>query len=1005
VVEMGKTLMVQISRALEEWITALDVLKDPIFLHDESFRIIRCNKAYQQLAGLPFQQIIGQNYYDVFPKREGPMPHCLRVKEVPHVASAEDEIQVGDRLFRSRSYAVNDETGAYRYSIHILEDITEQHDTEEKLLYEKNFTDKLIESIPDIFFLMDKEGRFLRWNKRVEQLLDLQGGILKGHDALRFVHRRDRRQLRKQIVATFTGEGSTSEARILTQKGIRHYAFTSKRIDAPHVEAVIGIGIDITARKKTELLLQEERDFSERLIDMAPVIIMTFDPEGRVTKINRHMELISGYTFEEVKNRSFRMFVDEEMHATAHMHFRDAIEGNHTQGIIGPLKTKNGHMLQIQWYDKPLKNTKGETVGVLAIGMDVTERLTSQEKLELFRALLDHSGDAIEILDPDTLHFLDVNETECLALGYSRDELLGGMSIYDIDPVYTPELLQKAKRQIKKEGSIRFEGLHRRKDGSTFPVEISTTLVELGRPYFLTIARNITKRKQIDAALKNEAARRRVLMESSRDGIAIFNQKHEIVEANARFAEMLGYTPEELLKCHTWDFEAAMSEAQIRKAFADMPSIHTTIETQHRRKDGTFYDAEVSLGGTVVGSEPLLFSITRDITERKEAAESLKRANRALKTLSAGNLALVRATSEEGLLKEVTKLVVRNGGYSLATVVYLEDDPEKSLTPVAWAGYRRQRYWVQGLSWGTTENGNFPTALAVRKGKTQICREIGESAYYDPWRKAAAARGYVSCIALPLFENGRVFGVLSIYATEPESFDKDEVHLLEELANDLAYGILNLRTRAAHEQHEALLRDSLEQSIQAIAATVESRDPYTAGHQKRVAELSTAIGREMGLDDEHLRALGFAGIIHDLGKIHIPAEILSKPGQLSDIEYKLIQTHPEAGYDIVKDIRFPWPIAQIILQHHERLDGSGYPNGLKGDAILLEAKIIAVADTVDAIASHRPYRSARGIDVAMRELKNGSGSAFEPAVVDACIRLFTEKSFSFETESPLLALD
>ena len=999
-VEMGKALTAQITRALEEWITALDVLKDPIFLHDESFRIIRCNKAYQRLAGLPFEQIIGRQYYDVFPKSGGPMPHCRRVKEIPHVASAEDEIKVGNTLFRSRSYAVNDETGEYRYSIHILEDITEQHNTEEMLLYEKNFTDKLIESIPDIFFLMDKEGHFLRWNKKVEQLLDLQGGMLKGHDALRFVHRKDRRRLRKQIIATFTGEGATSEARILTQKGIRHYALTSKRIDAPHVDAVIGIGIDITERKQTELLLQEERDFSERLIEMAPVVIMTFDPEGHITKINRHMEFLSGYTLEEVRNQDFRLFVDKAAYAAAHVHFHNALGGNHSQGIIGPLRTKSGTILQIEWYDKPLKNARGETIGLLAIGMDVTERLASQEQLELFRALLDHSTDAIEILDPDTLRFLDVNETECLLLGYSRDALLH-MSVFDIDPDYSLQTLEETKQEIAKNGSVNFESIHRRVDGSTFPVEISTTLVELGRPYILTIARDITERQKTEAALQNEATRRRVLMESSLDGIAVFNQSHEIVEANTRFAEMLGYTLAELLELHTWDFEAAMSEAQIREAFEDLSSIHAIIETQHRRKDGTFYNAEVSLGGAMVGEEPLLFSITRDITERKEAEKTLKRANRALKTLSAGNLALVRAGSEEDLLRDVTKLIVKNGGYSLATVIYAQDDPEKSLTPIAWAGYRRRQYWIQGLGWGKTEKGNFPTGLAVRNKKTQICREIGKSAYYEPWRRAAASRGYISCIALPLFENERVFGVLSIYASEPEPFDADEVHLLEELAGDLAYGILNLRTRVAHEQHEALLRDSLEQSIQAIAATVESRDPYTAGHQKRVAELSTAIGREMGLDDERLRALGFAGIIHDLGKIHIPAEILSKPGRLSDLEYKLIQTHPEAGYEIIKDIRFPWPIAQIILQHHERLDGSGYPNGLKGDAILLEAKIISVADTVDAIASHRPYRSARGIDVAMRELKEGSGTAFEPVVVDACVRLFTEKAFTFETESLL----
>jgi HD-GYP domain-containing protein (c-di-GMP phosphodiesterase class II) len=260
-------------------------------------------------------------------------------------------------------------------------------------------------------------------------------------------------------------------------------------------------------------------------------------------------------------------------------------------------------------------------------------------------------------------------------------------------------------------------------------------------------------------------------------------------------------------------------------------------------------------------------------------------------------------------------------------------------------------------------------------------------------------RGYLSHISLPLFNGERAFGVLSIYSSQEESFDEEEVQLLEELASDLAYGILSQRTRAADEKHEALLREGLEQTIQAIAATVELRDPYTAGHQKRVAELATAIAKEMGLGQEETEGIGFAATIHDLGKIHIPAEILSKPGRLTDIEYKLIQIHPQAGYDIIKDVRFPWPIAQIILQHHEHLDGSGYPQGLKGDEILMGARIITVADVVEAISSHRPYRSAMGIEAALSEVTKGRGTRYDAAVVDACLRLFNEKRFRFNTDS------
>jgi len=241
----------------------------------------------------------------------------------------------------------------------------------------------------------------------------------------------------------------------------------------------------------------------------------------------------------------------------------------------------------------------------------------------------------------------------------------------------------------------------------------------------------------------------------------------------------------------------------------------------------------------------------------------------------------------------------------------------------------------------------------------------------------------------------RTFGGLSIYSSDPKAFDDAEVRLLEELTNDLAYGITTLRARVEQEKHATILRESLEQSIQVIADTVEARDPYTAGHQRQVANLAQAIARELGLPDEQITGIHLAATIHDLGKIHIPAEILSKPGKLSALEYKFMQTHPQAGYDILKDVKFPWPIAEMVLQHHESLDGSGYPRGLKGDQILLEAKIIAVADVVEAITSHRPYRPGLGIDVALDEIKRYRGVRFDEKVVDACVKLFTVQGYKF----------
>jgi PAS domain S-box-containing protein len=196
-------------------------------------------------------------------------------------------------------------------------------------------------------------------------------------------------------------------------------------------------------------------------------------------------------------------------------------------------------------------------------------------------------------------------------------------------------------------------------------------------------------------------------------------------------------------------------------------------------------------------------------------------------------------------------------------------------------------------------------------------------------------------------------------------------------------------------RHTERLRRSLEDSIKAIASTVEMRDPYTAGHQRRVGQLAAAIAQELGLSQETTRGIELAASIHDLGKVSIPAEILVKPGKLINLELMLIRTHAQAGFEILKDIEFPWPIASMVLQHHERQDGSGYPQGLKGEQILLESRILAVADVVEAMASHRPYRAALGIDVALQEIERGRSTTYDAAVVDACLRLFAGKRFAF----------
>ena len=265
-------------------------------------------------------------------------------------------------------------------------------------------------------------------------------------------------------------------------------------------------------------------------------------------------------------------------------------------------------------------------------------------------------------------------------------------------------------------------------------------------------------------------------------------------------------------------------------------------------------------------------------------------------------------------------------------------------------------------------------------------------------------------IAAPLIVGDEVIGVFSVQSND---LTEDDIPAITAFAHQMAAAwrkatllhdlerSLAERKRAGEELRQSYVRlqKALEGTVNVLVSAIEMRDPYTGGHQRRVTQLACAIAKEIRLPEDRIEGLRMAGLIHDIGKINVPAEILSKPGPLAEIEFGLIKMHPQTGHNVLNGtIEFPWPVAQIVFQHHERMDGYGYPQGLSGEEIILEARILGVADVVEAIASHRPYRSARGLDQALEEISQNRGVLYDPEVVDACLKLFTEKGFSFEDE-------
>ena len=257
-------------------------------------------------------------------------------------------------------------------------------------------------------------------------------------------------------------------------------------------------------------------------------------------------------------------------------------------------------------------------------------------------------------------------------------------------------------------------------------------------------------------------------------------------------------------------------------------------------------------------------------------------------------------------------------------------------------------------------------------------------------------RGFESSIALPFIHEGEVIGTLNAYSERTNAFKDVEVKFLMEVAGDIAVGVKTLRLEKELKEGLEDLRKALHKTVEAITLMSEMRESYTAGHQRRVALLSCAIAGEMNLSEPQIEGISISGLLHDTGKISIPVEILNKPGRISESEFNIIKTHAQVGYDILKGIEFPWPVVPTILHHHERLNGSGYPSGLSGEEISPEARILGVADVIEAMSSHRPYRPALGIDKALLEILQNRGTLYDTNVVDACMGLFQKKGFKFD---------
>ncbi len=497
--------------------------------------------------------------------------------------------------------------------------------------------------------------------------------------------------------------------------------------------------------------------------------------------------------------------------------------------------------------------------------------------------------------------------------------------------------------------------------------------------------------------LKHVNAEWRVAFDGIRDPIFIHDHEGCIIRVNRAYADRVSLPFDKIIGRPYWEIFPKGDDPLPKCEYALHKGLDTSVD-QIFLETGEIFLSRAFASNSSDESQVSYIHILEDVTDQKKTDEALIRTSRLLLTLSTCNQAVVHATDESVLIADTCRIIVETGGYCGTWIGYMEHDKGKTLKPIFSHGISEELLEGMDFSWAD----NRPPGKAIRTGSAIVVQDV----YSDPDMEAcceiAKASGFQSVFAFPLMMAGQTFGALVIYAEDLNAFANDEVNMLCELGEDLAYGIQTLRTRILHSQAEGAraqaakeLESALVQTIQAIAVTVEKRDPYTSGHQQRVAKIATAMALEMGLNQERIEGIRLGALIHDIGKISVPSEILTRPGRLNEIEFVLMKSHTENGFDIIKDVGFPWPVQEMVVQHHERLNGEGYPYGLQGDEIILEARILAVADVVEAMSSHRPYRPSLGISLAIEEITNKRGEFFDNDAVDACRSLVLEKGFQF----------
>ena len=723
---------------------------------------------------------------------------------------------------------------------------------------------------------------------------------------------------------------------------------------------------DIAEPQRLKNLLADSEERYRRLFETASDGILLLEKrEGKITHANPAAEEMLGYSATEIMGNELKdIGVELDI-----IDFPTLIQDLNSKGILHyndvRVTTRSGQPVDTDIYlvDKSRL--------VQCNIRDITDRKRTEAALRLseerYRWILDNMADVIAVMDMN-LGFTYLSPSIARVWGYTVEEAMA----QTFAQTMTPESLQITAEVFDEEMRLEAGGSANpdririveveqyKKDGSVVLTEnhLSFLRDEARTPVgIISVSHDITERKRAEEDLRKSEERLKDIIFSIADWVWEVDEHGVYTYSSQKGIDLFGKSSGDVIGKTPFDFmppdearrvAAIFSEIAVNKApIKDLENWNITGNGERiclLTNGVAILDKEGNLRG--------YRGVDKDITERKRAEDALKISEKTYRLLADNVHDVIFVLDMNLNYTYVSPSVKILRGYEPEEV--MKHPANETLTPSS--RDLAAKTLSDAMELEQAGHKQIPESLTVR---LEMMRKDGSTVWTEV--KLSFLRD----------ENRRPVGILGV-------------------TRDLTE-----RMQAEKELEETIesLRRAISTTIQVLASAVNAKDPYTAGHQMRSADLARAIAAEMGLPPEKIEGIRMAGSIHDIGKLSIPLEILSKPAKLTNIEFALVKEHARIGYEILKDVESPWPLAEIACQHHERMDGSGYPGNLKGDEICLEARILAVADVVEAMASHRPYRAALGIDAALEEIEKNTGILYDSAAVDACLRLFREKGF------------